>query len=104
MYDAGKIAKVKLEDLDHVTKLTWHSARVTLLDMAVHQGRSTEEIGLEVNWKNPGPLVLKYNRSRSTVPATMIKELLSEFRISFSPKYVRKDDDVDDGEDQEESL
>ena len=49
----------------------------------------------------PGPLVLKYTRSRSTVPATMIKELVSEFRTSYSPKFVRKDDDVDDREDQD---
>ena len=34
-------------------KLTSHSCRVTLLDAAVHAGRSTEEIGLQANWKNP---------------------------------------------------
>ena len=44
---------------DVVNKLTAHSARVTMLDAAVHAGRSTEEIGLQANWKNPGPLVLK---------------------------------------------
>ena len=27
--------------------------------------RSTEEIGLQANWKNPGPLVLKYTRNRT---------------------------------------
>ena len=67
------------EDLDTWTKvvasealqsLTAHSCRVTLLDAAVHAGRSTEEIGLQANWKNPGPLVLKYTRDRSSVPAT----------------------------------
>ena len=34
----------------------------------------------------------------------MIKELASKFRKSFAPKCVRKDDDVDDGDDQEEPL
>ena len=58
--------------------LTAHSCRVTLLDAAVHAGRSTEEIGLQANWKNPGPLVLKYTRNRSSVPATMIKQLVRE--------------------------
>ena len=58
--------------------LTAHSCRVTLLDAAVHPGRSTEEIGLQANWKNPGPLVLKYTRNRSSVPATMIKQLVRE--------------------------
>ena len=42
-----------------INTLTGHSARVTMLDAAVHAGRSTEEIGLQANWKNPGPLVLK---------------------------------------------
>ena len=58
--------------------ITAHSCRVTLLDAAVHAGRSTEEIGLQANWKNPGPLVLKYTRNRSSVPALMIKQLVNE--------------------------
>ena len=58
--------------------LTAHSCRVTLPDAAVHAGRSTEEIGLQANWKDPGSLVLKYTRNRSSVPATMIKQLVRE--------------------------
>ena len=34
----------------------------------------------------------------------MIKGIVSEFRKSFSPKGVRNGDDVDDGEDQEETI
>ena len=64
--------------IETVDKLTVHSCRVTLLDAAVHAGRSTEEIGLQANWKNPGPMVLKYTRNRSSVPATMIKQLVRE--------------------------
>ena len=44
----------------------------------MHAGRSTEEIGLQANWKDPGPLVLKYTRNRTSVPATMIKQLVRE--------------------------
>ena len=58
--------------------LTMHSCRVTLLDAAVHAGHLTEEIGLQANWKNPGPLVLKYTGNRSAVPAQMIKQLVNE--------------------------
>ena len=61
-----------------MAELTAHSCRVTLLDAAVHAGRSTEEIGLQANWKNPGPLVLKYTRNRTSVPATMIKQLVRD--------------------------
>lgn len=61
-----------------VNKLTAHSARVTLLDAAVHAGRSTEEIGLQANWKNPGPLVLKYTRNRTSVPARMVQHLVKD--------------------------
>ena len=61
---------------DTVNNLTAHSARVTMLDAAVHAGRSTEEIGLQANWKNPGPLVFKYTRNRSAIPAKMVQQLV----------------------------
>ncbi len=72
-----------------INKLTAHSCRVTLLDAAVHAGRTTEEIGLQANWKNPGPLVLKYTRNRSQVPAIMVKQLVQDL---VSKKHPRKDD------------
>lgn len=68
-----------------VLKLSAHSCRVTLLDAAVHAGRSTEEIGLQANWKDPGPLVLKYTRNRSSVPATMIKQLVRDLTQENHP-------------------
>ena len=71
--------------IESVTKLTAHSCRVTLLDAAVHAGRSTEEIGLQANWKDPGPLVLKYTRNRSSVPATMIKQLVRDLSQEKHP-------------------
>ena len=52
-----------------VLRLSAHSCRVTLLDAAVHAGRSTEEIGLQANWKDPGPLVLKYTRTSIVSPS-----------------------------------
>ena len=61
-----------------ISKFTMHSCRVTLLDAAVHAGRTTEEIGLQANWKNPEPLVLKYTRNRSSVPALMVKQLVKD--------------------------
>ena len=71
-----KIETLKVQTT--LSNLTAHSCRVTLLDAAVHAGRSTEEIGLQANWKDPGPLVLKYTRNRTSVPATMIKQLVHE--------------------------
>ena len=68
-----------------VSEFSAHSCRVTLLDAAVHAGRSTEEIGLQANWKNPGPLVLKYTRNRSSVPATMIKQLVRDLTQEGHP-------------------
>ena len=75
-----------------INKSTAHSARVTLLDAAVHAGRSTEEIGLQANWKNPGPLVLKYTRNRSDVPARMVQKLVQEMLVNEHP--VEADDDT----------
>jgi hypothetical protein len=37
-----------------------------------------EEIGLQANWKNPGPLVLKYTRNRTSVPAQMVRQLVKD--------------------------
>ena len=76
-----------------INQLTAHSCRVTLLDAAVHAGRSTEEIGLQANWKNPGPLVLKYTRNRSQVPAIMIKQLVLDLVEKQHP--VREEQGVE---------
>lgn len=72
-----------------MAELTAHSCRVTLLDAAVHAGRSTEEIGLQANWKNPGPLVLKYTRNRTSVPATMIKQLVQD--LTRNDHFIQED-------------
>ena len=79
-----------------INQLTAHSARVTLLDAAVHAGRSTEEIGLQANWKNPGPLVLKYTRNRSSVPARMIQQLVHELVAEEHPVGETVDTELDD--------
>ena len=68
----------RAEIIEQLKGITAHSCRVTLLDAAVHAGRTTEEIGLQANWRNPGPMVLKYTRNRSSVPATMIKQLVRD--------------------------
>ena len=75
-----------------INQLSAHSARVTLLDAAVHAGRSTEEIGLQANWKDPGPLVLKYTRNRSSVPAKMVQQLVQDMLAQEHP--VQESDDV----------
>lgn len=74
-----------------VKSLTAQSCRVTLLDAAVHAGRSTEEIGLQANWKNPGPFVLKYTRNRTSVPATMIKQLVRDMVQAQHPALEDSD-------------
>ncbi|CAE7390539.1 unnamed protein product [Symbiodinium necroappetens] len=92
------------EALQKVTAFTWHSARVTMLDQAVHCKRTEQEIGVQANWKNPGPLVLKYTRSRSSLPALMIKDLVSEVSKEYEPECAREDDAIDDHEDRGDCL
>ena len=82
-----------------INQLSAHSARVTLLDAAVHAGRSTEEIGLQANWKNPGPLVLKYTRNRSAVPAQMVRQLVQDLLREAHPVQETEDILLDDPED-----
>ena len=92
--EAGQLEmSVRVECALTINKLTMHSCRVTLLDAAVHAGRTTEEIGLQANWKNPGPLVLKYTRNRSSVPALMVKQLVRDIVQDRHPA-VEDDDTV----------
>ena len=81
-----------------VPTLTAHSARVTMLDAAVHAGRSTEEIGLQANWKNPGPLVLKYTRNRTNIPAQMIQQLVKDMAEQAHPVEPDQDTFLDDSD------
>ncbi|CAL1136344.1 unnamed protein product [Cladocopium goreaui] len=87
---AIKLAESKLHGLRR-------SARVTLLDAAVHAGRSTEEIGLQANWKNPDPLLLKYTRNRTSVPAQMVQQLVKDMVDHSHPFEVPADAVLDDG-------
>ena len=58
-------------------------ARATMLDQAVHCKCTEPAIGVQANRKNPGQLVLKYTRSRSSLPALMIKDLVAEVAKDF---------------------
>ena len=98
-YDADLHAWPKAQATKALQHLTAHSCRVTLLDAAVHAGRSTEEIGLQANWKNPGPLVLKYTRNRSSVPATMIKQLVQDLAQAKHPVVEDDSTVLDDVQD-----
>ncbi|CAE7749104.1 unnamed protein product, partial [Symbiodinium necroappetens] len=104
VFVAGKGDEVAQPILSNITNLSWHSARVTMLDQAVHFDRSAQEIGVQANWKNPGPLVLKYTRSRSSLPAKMIKELVQEISREFTPECAQEDDEIDDHEDRDVTL
>ena len=84
-----------------INNLTIHSCRVTLLDAAVHAGRSTEEIGLQANWKDPGPMVLKYTRNRSAVPAVMVRQLVHDLVQSAHPVQEDAETLLLDGRDVE---
>lgn len=94
----------KHQDALIISKLTAHSCRVTLLDAAVHAGRSTEEIGLQANWKNPGPLVLKYTRNRSQVPATMVKQLVNDLVAQKHPVQDDQEGDLVDNSERDLSV
>ena len=104
VFVAGKGDEVAQPILSSITNLSWHSARVTMLDQAVHFDRTAQEIGVQANWKNPGPLVLKYTRSRSSLPAKMIKELVQEISREFTPECAQEDDEIDDHEDRDVTL
>eukprot|EP00435_Cladocopium_sp_Y103_P013124 s2086_g3.t1 len=57
------------------------------------------EIGLQANWKNPGPLVLKYTRNRSSVPAQMVQQLVKDMIDNEHP-FETEDDTILDSVDE----
>lgn len=99
--DPSVSANAKIIQANQIAQLTAHSCRVTLLDAAVHAGRSAQEIGLQANWKDPGPLVLKYTRNRSSVPATMIKQLVRDMVTEMHPSVDDQDTVFADAEENE---
>ena len=95
LYQYHRAPEAEIKSLvNKVAAVTAHSARVTLLDAAVHAGRSTEEIGLQANWKNPGPLVLKYTRNRTSVPAQLVQQLVKDILEQHHPFEPHGEDEV----------
>ena len=87
------------ELLEVAMRLAGHSGRVTLLSLAVHEGESEQAIGLQANWKDPGPMVLKYARNRKEISAKMVDRLISSMRSSWEPKDQAVEDIIDEDED-----
>jgi len=72
--------------------------RVTLLDAAVKNQVDTKIIdGLQANWRDPGPMVLKYARQRKDLSVAMVKKLAKDVRETWTPDADRfeADDDPD---------
>ena len=68
-----------------IQTITWHSMRVTMLSAAVEAGVDDKAIGLQANWKDPGPLVLKYARKRKDISVGMVRNLAAQLREQWKP-------------------
>ena len=80
--------------------VTWHSCRVTLLSLAVLEGEHEQSIGLQANWKNPGPMVMKYARDRKQVALKMLSRLIVKMKDDWTPQVEAEEGVViDDDED-----
>ena len=93
----GHLEPAKGDDLSKgVHSISWHS-RVTLLDAAVKNQVDTKIIGLQANWRDPGPMVLKYARQRKDLSVAMVKKLANALRETWTPDADRfeADDDPD---------
>ena len=83
--------------------VSWHSCRVTMLSLAVHEGEQEQAIGLQANWKDPGPMVLKYARNRKKVALNMVGRLIGKMREEWSPaQEVLQDAEVEVDEDSQD--
>ena len=96
--DSDLIKESEREKLQQdIQVITWHSMRVTMLDAAVHAGVDDKAIGLQANWKDPGPLVLKYARKRKDLSISMVKNLATQLREQWkpNPEEFQVDDQAD---------
>ena len=69
--------------LEVIDSLTWHSHRVTMIDLAARDRRSDNEILLQMHSKDPA-MVQKYTRARGEIPAAMVFDLCQ----SYGAKHV----------------
>ena len=75
-----------------------------MLSLAVHEGEPEQAIGLQANWKDPGPMVLKYARERKKVALDMVGRLIKRMREEWSPPVeVLQDAEVDVQEDVQDT-
>ena len=85
--------------------VTWHSCRVTLLSLAVHEGEQEQAIGLQANWKDPGPMVMKYGRNRKQVALNMVGRLIGKMRDEWAPaQEALKDAELDADDDAQDPV
>ena len=56
-----------------------------MLSAAVEAGVDDKAIGLQANWKDPGPLVLKYARKRKDLSVGMVRNLAAQLREQWKP-------------------
>ena len=94
----GHVTSEKAAELiTGIHSISWHSMRVTLLDAAVKNQVDTKIIGLQANWRDPGPMVLKYARQRKDLSVTMVKKLAKDLREAWTPDaaHFEADDDPD---------
>ena len=92
----GQFTATKAEELAvGIQGVSWHSMRVTLLDAAVKNQVDTKVIGLQANWRDPGPMVLKYARQRKDLSVAMVKKLAKDLRETWTPdtEQFEADDD-----------
>ena len=69
---------------DFATVFTWHSCRVTMIDLAGQAGRSTTEMILQMHSKSPA-MAEKYQRQRLAIPLAMVRELCDLHKTEQPP-------------------
>ena len=84
----GDKAKCKVTQ-EFATKVTWHSCRTTMVDMAARAGKSPLEIQLQMRSATP-EMAEKYTRSRQSIPINMVRSLVEASKASDTYKAVEK--------------
>ena len=71
-------------DQAFASQATWHSARVTMIDLAGLDGRSSTEMLLQLHSTSPA-MAEKYQRSRLQIPINMVHDLCKKARTAWAP-------------------
>ena len=86
--------RVSAETEEVLSKITWHSCKVTMLDLGAHMNVSERALTVQGHWAPGGAMPLKYARKRSSLGVKMVKDICELQKEDKQPKRACSNDGI----------